>query len=98
MFIISQVVTIDYLRVLYLLYSQGRCCIHGKHGCIKLRGKFVCFPDIEEAKTLIKHFRTEGYTSYESVERYLLEWEYVRLNRDEQQGMPTSSRPMQRVW
>lgn len=83
----------------YTIYStaQGRCCIHGKQGCVRLRGQFVCFPDIEEAKTLIKWFRSDGDTSYDCVERYLPEWEYVCLNRHEQQGMPTSSRPMQHV-
>ncbi len=83
----------------YTIYSteQGRCCIHGKRGCIKLRGRFVCFPDIEDAKTLIKQFRREGYTSSDSVERYLPEWEFVCLNWREYQRTPTSSRPMQRV-
>jgi len=83
----------------YTIYSvqEGRCCIHGKHGCIRLRGKFACFPDIEEAKTLIKQFRAEGYTSYDSVERYLPAWEYVCLNRHEQQRIIPSSHSMQRV-
>ncbi len=83
----------------YTIYStpEGRCCIHGKHGCIKLRSKFVCFPDFEDAKTLIKRFRAEGYTSSDSVERYLPQWEYVCLNRREHQRMPMLSRPMQRV-
>jgi len=56
-------------------------------------GKFVCFPNIEEAKTLIKRFRTEGYTPYDSVERHLPEWEFVCLNRGEQFRPPTLSRP-----
>lgn len=83
----------------YTLYStpDGRCCMHGKQGCIKLRGKFVCFPDIENAKRLIKRFRDEGYTSYDSVERYLPEREFVWLNRREYQRTPMPSRPMQRV-
>ncbi len=83
----------------YTIYStlDGRCCIHSKQGCIKLRGKFACFPDIEEAKTLIKRIRAEGYTSYDSVERYLPEWEFVCLNWCEQQRTPLLSRPMQRV-
>ena len=83
----------------YTIYSTlaGRCCIHGKHGCIRLRGKFVCFPDLEEAKILIKRFRAEGYTSYDSVERYLPEWEFVCLNWCEQQPTLTLSRPAQRV-
>ena len=83
----------------YTIYStpEGSCCMHGKHGCIKLRGKFVCFPDIEEAKTLLKQFRAEGYTSYDSVERYLPEWEFVCLNWREQQRTPTLLCPMQHV-
>jgi hypothetical protein len=83
----------------YTLYSteRGRCCIHGKQGCLRLRRKFVCFPTVEDAKNLIKRFRAEGYTSSDSMERYLPEWEYVCLNWREQQGTPTSSRSMQRV-
>ena len=70
----------------YTIYSteQGRCCIHGKQGCLRLRGKFVGFPDVEDAKTLIKRLRTEGYTSYDGVEWYLPEWEYGCLKRHEQ--------------
>jgi len=83
----------------YTIYStvQGCCCIHSKQGCLRLRGKFVCFPDIEEAKALIKRFRAEGYTSYDGIERCLPEWEFVCLNRREQQGITSISRPMQRV-
>ena len=83
----------------YTIYStqEGRCCIHAKQGCLRLRGKFVCFPDVEEAKTLIKRFRREGYTSSDSVERYLPEWEFVCLNWREQRWTPISSRSMQRI-
>jgi hypothetical protein len=83
----------------YTIYStqEGRCCIHGKHGCIKLRGKFVCLPDFEEAKTLIKQFRANGYTSSDSVERCLSEEKFVWLNRLELQRTPMLSRPMQRA-
>ena len=83
----------------YTIYraERGRCCIHGKQGCLRLRGKFVCFPDIEDVKNLIKRFRADGYTSYDSVERYLPEWEYVCLNWRELQGSPSGARPMQRV-
>jgi len=83
----------------YTIYSalDGRCCIHGKQGCIKLRGKFACFPDVEEAKTLIKRFRAEGYTASDSIERYLPERMYVCLNRREQQRASTLSYSMLRV-
>jgi hypothetical protein len=71
--------------------------MHGKQGCLRLWGKFVCFPASEDAKTLIKRLRREGYTSYESVERYLPEWEFVCLNWRERQRMPMSSYSMSRV-
>jgi hypothetical protein len=61
------------------------------------RGKFACFYDFEEAKTLIKCFRAQDYTSYDSVERYLPECEFVCLNWRELQRLPTLSRPIQRV-
>jgi hypothetical protein len=55
------------------------------------------FPDIEEAKTLIKRFRRDGDTSDDSVERYLPEWEYVCLNRHEQPRILALSHSMHRV-
>jgi hypothetical protein len=69
----------------YTIYSteQGRCCLHGKQGCLRLRGQFVCFPDIEEAKTLIKRFRHEGYTASDRMERSLPAGAFVWLNRHE---------------
>ena len=83
----------------YTIYStpRGRCCIHGKQGCIKLRGKFVCFYDMEEARALIKRFRAEGYTSFDSVERYVPQEEYVCLNWRKLQRTPPLPRPMQPV-
>jgi hypothetical protein len=83
----------------YTIYStqEGRCCIHGKQGCLRLRGKFVCFPAIEDAKTLIKRFRSEGYTASDPVERYVPESEYVCLNRHKQQRTPLLSHAIQRV-
>jgi hypothetical protein len=83
----------------YTIYStpRGRCCIHGKQGCIKLRGKFVCFYDVGEAKTLIRHLRRAGYTAADSVERRLPQEEYVWLNWRKLQRRPTLSRPMRPV-
>lgn len=85
----------------YTIYSteQGRCCIHGKAGCVRLQGLFVSLPDIEDAKTLIKRFRAGGYTSFDRVERSLPEGAYRCLNRSEQQQQrtPPVSRPMQHV-
>jgi hypothetical protein len=83
----------------YTIYSTpwGCCCIHGAQGCIKLRGKFVCFYDVEEAKTLIRHLRKAGYTAADSVERYLPQEEYVWLNWRKLQRKSRLSRPMQPV-
>jgi hypothetical protein len=61
------------------------------------RGEFVCFPDIEDAKTLIKQIRREGYTASDSVEWYVPEGEFVCLNRRERQRTPMPSRSMQHV-
>lgn len=83
----------------YTIYSthQGRCCVHGQQGCLRLQGKFVCFPDIEEAKTLIKWLRREGYTASDRVERDVPEGAWVCLNRHEQQRTSSLSHPMQCV-
>lgn len=45
----------------------------GKQGCLRLQGRCASFPDIEEAKMLIKRLRAEGYTSSDRVERSLPE-------------------------
>ena len=67
----------------YTIYSteQGRCCLHGRDGCLRIQGKYACFPDIEQAKNLIKHFQADGRTAQERMERYVPEDEYVCLNR-----------------
>lgn len=45
----------------YTIYSneEGVCCMHGSRGqgCLRLWGKYVSFPAIEDAKHLIKYFR-----------------------------------------
>ena len=66
----------------YTVYStaRGRCCIHGAQGCLKLRGRFVCFYEIEQAKLFIVHLRRAGYSAADRVERYLPPEAYVWLN------------------
>src|SRR5260370_39494428 len=56
----------------YTIYStkQGTCCIHGKEGCLRIQGKYACFPDVEQAKNLIKHFQADGRTPQECMNRY----------------------------
>src|SRR5215470_19597548 len=76
----------------YTIYSteQGHCCIHGpgRRGCLRLRGQFVCFLDIEDAKNLIKYFRSQGVMSWESMERSVPGEVYICVNRCEQQHPP----------
>jgi hypothetical protein len=59
----------------YTIYSNeaGVYCIHGaaREGCLRLWGKYVSFPDIEDPKNLIKYFRVQGMRSWESVDRAL---------------------------
>ena len=85
----------------YTIYNtaQGTCCMHGagRQGCLRLQGKYVSFPDIEDAKHLIKYSRSQGIMSWESMERSVPEGEYVCLNRREQQRTPPSFHPLQRV-
>ncbi len=47
--------------------------MHGSRGqgCLRLWGKYVSFPDIEDAKHLIKYFRAQGIRSWESMNRVL---------------------------
>jgi hypothetical protein len=85
----------------YTIYStaQGTCCMHGagRQGCLRLWGKYVSFPDIEDAKNLIKYFRSQGVMSWESMERSVPEEVYVCLNRREQHRPPPSLHLLQRV-
>ena len=69
----------------YTIYSteQGRCCIHSQQGCLRVRGRFACFPDVEEAKKLIKWLRAAGYTASDPVEREVPASAYMCLNRHE---------------
>ena len=78
----------------YTIYStaRGRCCIHGKLGCLKLLGRFVCFYDVEEAKTFIKHLRRAGYRTADPVERSLPPEDYVWLNCWTRQRRATRSK------
>jgi hypothetical protein len=83
----------------YTIYStsRGHCCIHGKLGCLKLLGKFVCFYTIEDAKTFIQWLRREGYTSADPVERSLPPEVYVWLNCWKRPQQIKSARPVQSV-
>lgn len=71
----------------YTIYStwQGTCCLHGVQGCLRLEGYYVSFPDIEEAKKLIKYFRAQGLLSWQSMQRSLPESVYVCLDGKERE-------------
>ncbi len=84
----------------YTIYStqQGRCCIHGpgQGGCLRIQNKYVYFPDVEQAKTLMKHFQAAGRTPQESMNRYVPEDVYRCLNRFEPSRRTVAS-PTRRV-
>lgn len=68
----------------YTIYSteSGTCCIHGRNGgCLRIERKYACFPDSEQAKRLIEHFRADGRTAQESMSRYVSQDAYRCLNR-----------------
>ncbi len=73
----------------YTIYStvQGVGCIHGagRQGCLRLGGKYVSFPDIEDAKHLMKYFRANAWTASMSMERDVPEEMYLCLNEHKQQ-------------
>ena len=83
----------------YTIYStaRGHCCIHGTGGCLKLRVKFVCFYEVEEARLFIAHLRRAGYTSSDGVERYLPPETYVWLNCWKRPRQRRSMRSLQPV-
>ncbi|MHB8595370.1 MAG: hypothetical protein ACYDER_01010 [Ktedonobacteraceae bacterium] len=51
---------------------------------MRIQNKYACFPDVEQARTLIKHFQVAGRTRQESMNRYMPEDAYRCLNRSEQ--------------
>jgi hypothetical protein len=68
----------------YTIYStvRGACCIHGRDGCLQIRDKYASFPDIEQAKIMIKHLRALGQRAEESVKsRAIPPHVYLWLNR-----------------
>jgi hypothetical protein len=68
----------------YTIYSteSGACCIHGagRGGCLRIAGKYVVFPDIEDAKTLIKWLRASGQSAQEDMQRTVPQEAYLCLN------------------
>ena len=83
----------------YTIYStlRGRCCIQGRQGCLKLRGQFMCFYEVEQAKLLIAYLRRAGYSAADGVERYLPPEAYVWLNCWKLPRQRRSSRPRQPI-
>lgn len=68
----------------YTIYSteQGCCCIHGpgNGGCVRMQGHYVVFPDIEEAKTLMKWFLAHQGTTPQSTNWHVPREAYICLN------------------
>jgi hypothetical protein len=81
----------------YTLYStqQGRCAVHGARGCLRLGGKYVSFPDEEQARRAVLYFQERGWKPHQIMERGMAEGAYVCLN--EQGKRPASRRIVEGV-
>ncbi len=81
----------------YTLYStqQGRCAVHGARGCLRLGGKYVSFPDEEQARRAVLYFQERGWKPHQIMERGMAEGAYVCLS--EQGKRPASRRIVEGV-
>jgi hypothetical protein len=76
----------------YSIYwtQQGRCVLHGAQGCLRLCGKYVSFPNVEQARRAVLYFQQRGWKPHQIMERGMAERTYVCLN--EQEKSPVSER------
>jgi hypothetical protein len=68
----------------YTIYStgQGMCTLHGtgQRGCLRMAGKYVRFPDAEQAKRAVLYFQVRGWMPHQIMDRGMVEGAYVCLN------------------
>lgn len=68
----------------YTIYSteRGTCCIHGpgRGGCLQIEGRYAAFPDIEDAKALIKWSLAVQRTAWEGMNWRVPQEVYICLN------------------
>jgi len=72
----------------YTIYNtmQGMCVLHGagERGCLRMKGKYVRFPDVEQAKRAVLYFQARGWKPSQIMDRGMEEGAYVCLNEQEQ--------------
>jgi hypothetical protein len=68
----------------YTIYSTewGMCALHGtgQRGCLRMAGKYVRFPDVEQAKRVALYFQARGWKPHQIMDRGMVEGAYVCLN------------------
>lgn len=68
----------------YTIYCswQGTCALHGagQRGCLRIQGKYVSFPDVEQAKRAVRYFQARGWKPHQIMDRGMEEGAYVCLN------------------
>lgn len=74
----------------YTLYStqQGRCAVHGAQGCLRLGGKYVSFPDEEQARRAVLYFQERGWKPHQIMDRGMAEGASVCLNEQGKSPVP----------
>ncbi len=75
----------------YSIYSseQGMCALHGtgQRGCLRMAGKYVRFPDAEQAKRAVLYFQARGWKPHQIMDRGMAEGAYVCLNEQEEPSL-----------
>jgi hypothetical protein len=76
----------------YSIYSseQGTCVLHGtgQRGCLRIAGKYVRFPDAEQAKRAVLYFQARGWKPHQIMDRGMAEGAYVCLNEQGERPVP----------
>jgi|GEM_PF-4703574 hypothetical protein len=69
----------------YTLYQneRGMCALHGagQRGCLRIQGKYVRFPDVEQARWAVLYFQARGWKPHQIMDRGMAEGAYVCLNK-----------------
>jgi hypothetical protein len=75
----------------YSIYSseQGMCALHGtgQRGCLRMAGKYVRFPDAEQAKRAVLYFQARRWKPHQIMDRGMAEGAYVCLNEQEEPSL-----------
>ncbi len=62
------------------------CVLHGavERGCLRMQGKYVRFPNVEQAKQAVLYLQARGWKPSQIMDRGMEEEAYVCLNEQGQ--------------